>query len=646
MPRGPVDFLVTITTIAALYTSAALLAAGTELSVRPGPSMISDAERAIEADPSLGVEHAVILVEETEMNEDYGTDVELTYHMRAKILSNEARGLADVEIVLDDREKLTSWWGRTLLPDGTVLEVAERELAQQSLVRAGRWGTRALKAALPGVVPGSVIDYGYTVKGDTRYQYRRGDLQGPWPIRRFRYRWKPSSFFPASYRVHRSEGLDVGISRDRTSVLIDGKNLPPVREEPFMPPDHEVHASAILYYRSQSDSYKDFWNEQAREIDRASRTNFSREVVERALSALEANRGADLSTRLKAAYDWILTNVENPLVEGYEASFKPAQVAKVAEDPLDHLFLAVARALGAEACVVLAPDRRRHFWDPELKAMQQLETRLVAVQAPGQADDQMLLVDPSSGLEFRQLPWWVSGVRGFVATPKGALEIFLPPSDATYNIARTQVELRFSENGSGMQARSTRSARGQLGAELAQGLADLSETERRDRLDEMCGRGPDVEVKVAQSSVGYPGMSGRLICESERSLAENVTSFERYTLDWAGPWVDPPPDLPPGPRQHPVVFDFPHVEILELTLTLPGGFRLAPLPEKTSLVTPYGKYELAFSTAPEGVKVARAFALLPLSVPAEEYEALRRFLEEVRRADRTGLTFEQAGSAS
>src|SRR5262245_33385693 len=70
----------------------------TELSVGPGPAVISAEERALQPDPARGAEHAVILLEETDHEEDALRPSRTSYHLRAKILSAEGRSLADVEI--------------------------------------------------------------------------------------------------------------------------------------------------------------------------------------------------------------------------------------------------------------------------------------------------------------------------------------------------------------------------------------------------------------------------------------------------------------------------------------------------------------------------------------------------------------------
>ena len=135
-----------------LQTTHVLAKPRTDLRVEPGPQVISAEERAIEPDPSSGAEHAVILLEETDRIEDELRDSRTSYHVRAKILSNEGRDLANVEIPYMARDGvLRRWWGRTILPDGTVRELKEEELDRQSVMKTA-WGeVRAMKGALPEI---------------------------------------------------------------------------------------------------------------------------------------------------------------------------------------------------------------------------------------------------------------------------------------------------------------------------------------------------------------------------------------------------------------------------------------------------------------------------------------------------------------
>jgi len=69
--------------------------------IEPGPAVMSEEERALEADPARGIEHAVIVVEETSRAEDKGSGTKTTFHLRAKILSNEGRDLANTIFAVD-----------------------------------------------------------------------------------------------------------------------------------------------------------------------------------------------------------------------------------------------------------------------------------------------------------------------------------------------------------------------------------------------------------------------------------------------------------------------------------------------------------------------------------------------------------------
>ncbi|MDX1390160.1 MAG: DUF3857 domain-containing protein, partial [Acidobacteriota bacterium] len=142
--------------------------------IGPGPIVMSDEEKLLEADPAQGIEHAVILVEETTRIENAGPVMRIVFHLRAKILSNEGRALADIEIPFPRKgAKLREFWGRTILPDGTVHELKKTDLDRQVLVKAGRSGIEIAKAALPGVVPGCVIDFGYVLTMNGYYPYDR-----------------------------------------------------------------------------------------------------------------------------------------------------------------------------------------------------------------------------------------------------------------------------------------------------------------------------------------------------------------------------------------------------------------------------------------------------------------------------------------
>src|SRR5262245_26268404 len=116
--------------------SLALAADKTAIEIVAGPKSMSPEEKAMAPDPARGSQHGIILVDESVRDESPGTESNIFRHVRAKIFSSEGRKLGDISIE-HDRESglLKKWWGFTVSPDGTVLEMKPGDLQEQELAR-------------------------------------------------------------------------------------------------------------------------------------------------------------------------------------------------------------------------------------------------------------------------------------------------------------------------------------------------------------------------------------------------------------------------------------------------------------------------------------------------------------------------------
>jgi hypothetical protein len=457
-------------------------------------------------------------------------------------------------------------------------------------------------------------------------------------VRRFSYRWKPSPGYPSAYLVHGAEGLDVTASRSRKAVLITARDLPPVLEEPWMPPPHQVRLTALLYYAPGGANPKHHWKRRAKELDRSTRSG-SAELADRIVSEMRFAEGVALPDKLNAAYEWIEENVENPLIRrsGDRVSLGPSSVGFL--DQLDRLYAQVARRLGARVDVVLAPDRRIGFWEPGLASDWSFDLLLLAIRDPAGSDDEMIFADPGSGLGFGQVPYFASGSVAFLAAPESPRAISIPHSVATQNISRTTGELSFPDGGSSRSESWSRTSSGQSGLVEAQLVSSFPAELRRRELERLCGAGADVEVEQARHALTHPPLESRLDCESRTHFGVAMVGIEALAVPWAGPWFQGTPYLPAGPRTHPVQLPYPWVEIAELRVRAPRGFRATEPPPAVRFSHEFGKYELSIETDDDGYRVLRALALLAPTIPAERYEDLRQFLEKADRADATTVEF-------
>jgi hypothetical protein len=651
--------------------------------ISPGPTTITAEEKAIVPDPAAGTAHAVILVEETERDETVGADMETRFHLRAKILSDEGLDLARLDIPFTPgNSRLRKWWGRTLLPDGSILELKEEDLERPSNAVAEGNKNDALRGLLRGVVPGCVVDYGYTVREssavgegyleDGIIRYRRildpavrVPLQRAWLVREFRYRWKSirmsdwmleRRWEPISWISH-AERLDVHVSQDRGGVLVTGRDLSPFIAEPLMPPDHEVAAKAVFFYNYGGEGTRDYWTLKGKAIERevrdfARKDGPAREVV----ASWTLAPGADLISKLRTAHDWILANVRNDTLlpdEEYQGrnDFEQPGLYDAAnllarghgiDDQINKLFIAFARALGAEAYLVLAADRTFNDFDPGSYSLQHFDASLVEVRTPGDPDGKAIFTDPGAGLPFGEIPWRLAGAKGFLAHGKGWRAVFLPFSAAERNLATVKVDVRPADDRSSVVSSWKLRATGQFGADLKAAARRTDSISRRSWLDGLCGASSAAKVTSAEAS-GLDGASNEfdLLCSLERSDWMAETSRDRLSLTWTGPWVRDVPELPSGPRTHPVKFDFPRVEVLEMNVATPADFVPTEAPQPVRLEGRHGRYVLVVTPTPSGYRVNREFALHRSEIPAAEYESLRDFLAAARRADRTLLEFQR-----
>lgn len=633
----------------------------TVLEIGPGPKTMSEAEKALAPDPAAGSQHGVILVDETDRDDSGGADHQISRHLRAKVFSNEARGLADVEIpVHRQRGVLKRWWGWTLLPDGTVRELRQSELKVQEIARSGGEKLSILKGSLPGVVPGSIIDYGWVIRTPGVSGWQRVELQQSWPVREIRYRWTPWQGWVASYRVSRAENLRVDVTRDQRSVLVAGRDLPAAVEEPWMPPKQDSLASVTFYYRSSGDNPKEFWELEAKRMSRRV-TEFCKEKpIRGALATMKVPDGADLHGKLKTVYDWIATNVRNTHlrtaeeveVEADEDEDKPsrrtaAEVLQTREAngrELDYLFACFARALGAQAEVVMATDRTDHIFDAGLLSAYQFDHPIVAARAPGDPDEKVTFVDDGLGLAYGEVAWWVTGAPAFLADTKSPRSVIIRPSDPRLNVSESKTTISFDLEQGTAQVQWTRNGSGQHGLSERLRLRTMNPDERRNRLDELCGTDADMEISKAEApALEDVRQAFRLECEATMLDAGFRANLSSYGFSFLGPWIGWVPELSAPTRVHPVVFQFPKIDEEVVEVLSPPGFEPAGAPAVTPLDSPFGHYALFVTATPAGYHVERVFSLTALGVPPQEYDALRKFLAEVHRADRTQLEFRRAG---
>lgn len=637
--------------------------ASTELRIVPGPTAMSEEEKGIAPDPASGSEQGIVLADETEIEDDLASYTKVSHHVRAKILSNEGRDLADVVVPYNRKTGyLKKWWGRTLLPDGTLLELREEDLSAQTVAKARGLELSVLKGALPGVVPGCVIDYGYTVWRKEWISTTRIPLQRRWPVRRFRLHWVPWRGMARWYHISRGDKLTLKIDRDSESIFVSADNLPPVDDEPWAPPEDQTRAIGTFYYSSWADNRTDYWDTLAGAFELMIK-NFNKEErpLREALAAMDIPAGAGLEVKLRTAYEWIGKNLTNTSLRTAEeidaepddkkkqrATARSILSQKAGDGfDLDYLFVGLARLLGAEANLVLVVDRTEHYWDPGLLSYRQFDASLVAVRTPGQPDERATLVDAGSALPYGQVPWWFTGTKGLMAKDKSARELTIWPSEPRQSVSESKAQIALGAGGDAARVAWSRTGRGQHGLDERLHLRRLDPGKRAEQLDKLCGSGERLEVSRSQAS-GLEDLASdlRLECDGALTTAGPDETLTEYRFQFTGPWIETYPELTAPARVNPVVLKFRRIDLATIDVTSPPGFVPVAAPAVVKLEGPLGAYALAITRTATGYHVERSLSILHLVVPPAGYEALRSFLIKARDADGTYLLFRRAAEAS
>ncbi len=264
------------------------------------------------------------------------------------------------------------------------------------------------------------------------------------------------------------------------------------------------------------------------------------------------------------------------------------------------------------------------------------------VEVPGAG--RLLFFDPTDpDVLVGDLPLALQGTKVHVLFPGSAELTTLPmlPAETSHRF-ETRTELTLA--GSGVVGKCTVGGPARAGAILRMLARLKSEKEQRDLMVELLNngvRGAQIQELAATDDL----VSG------DRRLSFNFAA-PRFGQQMPGGLLllrldvlsrNSVPALPSKDRTMPVWID-PVVQRDEVVLELPAGTVIEEMPVRAELNSPYGRYESSYARVGDTVVARRTLQLADLEVPVAEYAALRKFLGDVAKADRSSLVLRQPPS--
>ena len=448
--------------LAAVFSAAAPLCAATVVDY--GWLPVTDAERQMKApvvEKNAGVEALFWRVHV--LDEIQGGDVQrvLHHYVRLKVFNQDGKDkVATIDIRYSDKTYVVSVSGRTIEPDGSIVELGKGAVHERVLLRAGGLKQKAVSFAMPGVEVGSIIEYRWKeIRTDQAILYLPLQLQREYPVQRVTYFVKP---LPSRYTNYRMSILPFNCPAPAFKMDNDGfdsasvENIPAFHEEPMMPGEAGVRQWVLIFYHDDSDKREPakYWagigkksygelkqslklngdlKQAAAEATSGAKTD--EEKVDRLITYLHANVRELWDRRVSdAERAEIIKKMPRDRERSSSEIFKSG-IGTAAE--LNTLFAALAEAAGLDARPALISNRNDLMFNERLTERYFLRNIDMAVMINGK----WKLYDVSSAvLRPGMLAWNEEGARALIADPKDPVFIAAPlsPPDAsmTYRTGR------------------------------------------------------------------------------------------------------------------------------------------------------------------------------------------------------------------
>ncbi len=265
---------------------------------------------------------AVILFEMAESNDRDWANEECYYtlYRRIRILNYQGRKWGDVQVpIFSTNQKVEKIKGRTILRDGTVIELDRSHIHEKEVLRTEADKIKQKSFYLPGITNDCIIEYyirlrlerpvSYWViekdlflkQGTFTWKFFRGEGLSRATLRRIADRIIPN--FVILNKVLPVNMEQKPSLKNPEEIVFTVKDVPAFKSEPYSLPEMAIKMNLRFYYGAPT-SAEAYWGEQSRktmtELEQFWNHDDRMEPV--------LKHFADLPTaqeKMRAAYDWI-----------------------------------------------------------------------------------------------------------------------------------------------------------------------------------------------------------------------------------------------------------------------------------------------------------------------------------------------------
>ena len=609
---------------------------------------------------------AEVLYWEVKVDDSPENELVTSNYIRLKIFTERGKeSQSRIDIQYYDYSKIKDIAARTTRPDGTIVELKKEDVFERTIVKASGLKLKAKSFALPGLEPGSIIEYRWKKVSGGRWADRmRLDFQQEIPVQKVVYFVRPAKgIYGMRYMpFHVPDSIRFVKGKDGFHV-VTMTNVPAFREEPRMPPEDAVRPWIFIYYTLDTNTTNEgYWKDTGKAYHELIKTYAKPNDEVKKASAEIVGDATTSEQKLERLFMYCHTKIKNTSDDA--SGMTPEEKEKLKENKspsdtykrgmgtgadIDLLFAAMAIAAGFDARLALTADRSEVFFDASFGNVFFLEPSSIAIRV----GEVWRFFNPSLTYSpFGMLRWQEEGQQALITDPKQPVWVKTPLSPPDKSKETRNAKLTLLEDGT-LEGDVRIEYTGQMAIENKEFNDDDTPAEREETLRTMVKNRMDtaevtnvrienvqdpIKPFVYQYHVRIPGYAQR----TGKRLFLQPAFFERGI----------PAMLAASTRKYDVYFHYPWSEQDEVTIELPSGFALdnadTPSPFAAQNISEY-KVSIGVSKDLKTLVYKRAFFFAgneAILFPASGYDALKQYFETMYKADNHTITLKQGAATA
>jgi hypothetical protein len=594
---------------------------------------------------------------------DDDTKYQFTYH-RIKILTEEGKKYANVEIPIFPWYHFDGVKARTIHPDGSIVEFAGKPF-EKVLAKTRDIKYLAETLTLPDVTVGSIIEYKY------RYSWERFTYDTSWSLQHDLYTVKEHFWLHGYSKQLQTKGYLTGAGTrlayvvygnvtppQRTksgAIELEVENEPAFKSEEYAPPAGDLKPIVRFFYGgNELVSAEAFWQVLGRTwFSESEHFIGNRDSIRAAASAAIAGE-SDSEKRLHKLYARaqatrnLSFERRRTKQEDKKEELKPNENAS---DVLDRgygthndvarLFIALARAAGFDAQVVRAPNRKEYFFKSNYLVASQLSSELAVVRLNGND----VFLDPGTQFcPFGLVRWIHTSDKGLRLEKSGGTFVVIPPAASDKAQLRRIAKVELAADGS-LKGILDVELKGNAALERRLWALQEDEAGRRKGLEDEAKEWlPEGAVATVDSMQGWESTEEPLQVRYKIEVPSFASHAGKRLLIPAALFRTTKQRLAfqHKERKYAVYFPYAFNEMDNVILQVPDGYTAESVPVAQDVKLAATRFVTARSFANNQFVSKRALVVNGIIFRISEYPELKGFFDKVQGADEEQLVLQSA----